>query len=288
MIYAKVDVDLRDNRRARLAGEAMATWTYGLLYSRGQELDGFVDREALRGSWVGERVALKHAEKLVEVGLWEAIDGGWTITNYSKKNETKAAIDERRAIDRERKARKRSERPVSERNPDDVRAESGGSPPGIPGSGSGYGSGSDLSRRDPEPTSEDLRARFAAGTAPAHEALEVFGAAVGEAAGAPFVVGSEPWNGRDIAAVMRHGPKSGALADALAWLRATVASWVAATPDGARSPSKLLAWLNDARPDRRSGTVPRSNRQPHDAGWLREVRERERATGTDDPFGGNT
>ena len=154
MIYAKVDVDLRDNRKARSAGEAMATWTYGLLYSRGQELDGFVDREALRGGWVDEKTALKHAAALVLVGLWEVVDGGWQIANFSNKNDTKQVIDARKEADRVRKAEKRAARALSGRSPLGHSSDSNGSPLGIPGTGTGTGTGTDLSReRDPEPTS---------------------------------------------------------------------------------------------------------------------------------------
>lgn len=105
MIYAKVDVKLRDHARAHRAGVAMATWTWALLYVREQETDGFVPDIALRGAWVGERAAREHARKLVEVGLWDEAEEGWRIRRYDEKNDTKDAIAARREETRERVAR---------------------------------------------------------------------------------------------------------------------------------------------------------------------------------------
>ena len=110
MIFAKVDVKLRDHERAHRAGAAMATWTWALLYVREQETDGFIPDVALRGAWVGERVARQHAAVLVTVGLWEAVSGGWRICKYGAKNETRMAIAARRAEVRERVAKHRAKR----------------------------------------------------------------------------------------------------------------------------------------------------------------------------------
>lgn len=162
MIFAKVDVKLRDHLRAHRAGAAMATWTWALLYSREQETDGDIYAEVLRGSWVGESTALEHAAKLVEVGLWDVIDGGWRIRNYSAKNETKEAIDEKRRGDRMRK-RKGGQPSSRPEPPSGIQPESdrspcgahGGSVVGIPGSYSSSlsGSGSREGESEREPAS---------------------------------------------------------------------------------------------------------------------------------------
>jgi DNA-binding CsgD family transcriptional regulator len=104
MIYAKVDVKLRDHERAHRAGAAMATWTWALLYAREQESDGFVPDVALRGAWTGEKQAKRDAEKLVEVGLWEHADRGYRICRYEAKNDTKESIAARRKETRDRVA----------------------------------------------------------------------------------------------------------------------------------------------------------------------------------------
>lgn len=105
MIFAKVDVELRDHERAHQAGQAMGTWTWALLWTRAKERDGFVAVESLRGAWAGEKQATKDMAKLVDVGLAEVVSGGWTLHGYSDKNETRADIDKRREEGRERKAR---------------------------------------------------------------------------------------------------------------------------------------------------------------------------------------
>ena len=295
MIYAKVDVDLRDNRKARLAGEAMATWTYGLLYSRGQELDGFVDREALRGGWVEEKTALRHAATLVLVGLWEVVDGGWKITNFSNKNDTKEVIDARKEIDRVRKAEARASKAMSARSPLGHRSDSNGSPPGIPGLGTGTGLGTDLSSvRDPDPTSTPREpARFEAGSAAAHRASEVFSDAVGAATGGTFVLDRAPFTAKDICTAMGHAPKGATLTQALDWLTPTVGEWVASGEARPLTPRRFNDWLNERNAPKRPVSFVRTknaDRQPHDEGWLKRMREREAAagTGTDDPFGGNS
>lgn len=104
-IFAKIDVELRDHEKAQQAGEAMATWTWCMLWTRAKERDGFVSKEAIRGSWVGERKAVQHLSRLIEVGLARVVEGGWELLGYAAKNETKADIDERRYEQRSRKAK---------------------------------------------------------------------------------------------------------------------------------------------------------------------------------------
>ena len=123
MIFAKVDTELRDHRRAHEAGSAMATWTWALLWTRAKEEDGYVSRSALRGAWTGERQALADMRKLVKVGLVEEVPadftgtspglradfaGGWRILRYDLHNETREAISKRREQETKRKASFRS------------------------------------------------------------------------------------------------------------------------------------------------------------------------------------
>jgi hypothetical protein len=147
MIYAKVDVKLRDHTRAHRAGAAMATWTWALLYSREQETDGYIQDDMIRLAWVGESEARKHAKKLVEVGLWERDEtgpdgGGWRICRYADKNETASSIASRRLEASERMRR------VRMNNPRTDTARSLEQPGAVPGSDSDSGSGVDLGSRD--------------------------------------------------------------------------------------------------------------------------------------------
>lgn len=141
MLHAKVDLTLAYHPKAHQAGAAMATWTWGLLYSREQELDGFVPASALRLSWVGEAAATKHMASLVASGLVVVVDGGWRLLNYEAKNETKAQIDARRKADRDRKRPPKGIAPES--SPTSTRTPHGFPPQGIPDSDSDSDSGSD-------------------------------------------------------------------------------------------------------------------------------------------------
>lgn len=153
MIYAKVDVKLRDHVRAQKAGPAMSTWLWALLYVREQETDGFIPVEALERSWVPKE-ALAHAKKLVAVGLWEVDDNedGYRICRYSAKNETKEVISSRRAEARDRMMRVRD--PAKRSQPVRANEQRTNSEPQdlssmfVPGSDSGSGSGSDLGSRE--------------------------------------------------------------------------------------------------------------------------------------------
>lgn len=105
MIFAKLDVELRDHEKAQRAGTAMGTWTWALLWTRAKERDGFVAAEALRGAWAGEKQAAKDMAALVSCGLASVAEGGWMLFGYAEKNETRDQIDQRRAEGRERKQR---------------------------------------------------------------------------------------------------------------------------------------------------------------------------------------
>jgi hypothetical protein len=110
MIFAMVDVELRDHEKAHNAGAAMGTWTWVLLYTRAKQLDGFVPAVALRGAWAGEAQAKKDMARLVSVGLATEEANGWRLHNYAAKNNTLEEIEANRAAARERKAKSRRDK----------------------------------------------------------------------------------------------------------------------------------------------------------------------------------
>lgn len=91
--------------------------------------DGFVPAEVALAYGSPEL-----ASKLVAVGLWEAVDGGWSMPEYLLRNESAAQVAARRKADADRKARWR-ERQAAKKTRDEMR-ESGRShgvtPLGIP------------------------------------------------------------------------------------------------------------------------------------------------------------
>lgn len=127
----------------------------------------------------------------------------------------------------------------------------------------------------PPAAAADEPAVVAVGTAGALEARNAFQESVAQATGKRFALTRAPFHDRDlVVAINTHGPTESVTAK-IAWLRATVASWVvAADPKyaGGWAPSKLLDWLNAGRPDR----VERKNgaevtKQPFDpeASWIK-------------------
>lgn len=66
--------------------------------------DGFVSEVQLtRFPGVGMRDATKRAKRLVEVGLWERVEGGYRVTSWLRWNRSKDEIKELTSKDRERK-----------------------------------------------------------------------------------------------------------------------------------------------------------------------------------------
>lgn len=167
VIYAKVDVKLRDHERAMRAGVAMGTWLWALLYVVEQETDGAIPSVALRLAWAGEKDARKHAAVLVRVGLWEPTDDGWRICRFADKNATRDEVAKRRreVLDRVTKHR---------RNALHVVSVTEGTATAVPGSGSGSGSGSALGSspgRDPEPDRSSMPAWWAGAIAATEHAI---------------------------------------------------------------------------------------------------------------------
>lgn len=100
-LFAKVDLSWKAHPKALRAGaEARDLWLWCLLYTREYELDGFVPLEAMRTSWSLDWKC--NAEKLVEVGLMVESEGGYSLTGYDQKNETKEEIDRRRELTKKR------------------------------------------------------------------------------------------------------------------------------------------------------------------------------------------
>lgn len=284
MIHARVDVTLAYHPKAHRAGAAMATWAWALVYTREQELDGFVPSEALRLSWVGEKQAKKDMARLCEVEL-ASLDperDGWVLARYSAKNETKAEIDSRRKETRERVAKYRSSPPPKAPDPEGVNGVRNAlHPPGcnavVPGSGSG--SGSDLESRSREPDSGP-RATKAHNDAPPGLAQPV--ALVAISANAPTW-----WADACATVASTVAPVD---EPAARWLEYSAARERKGWATGQRD---AVGWLSQVvRRERRDGKVspmrgpgggPRGDRQGL-GGWTPPVR-----TGTDDdPFGGDS
>lgn len=115
MIYARIDVDLRDHQKADAAGSAMALWLWSVLWCRAQKSTGWIPRRSLLGShWFSKKELDRYSKRLVLVGLWleetVADERGYRIYNYAQKQDTKEVIDARIEAARLRKARWKEKR----------------------------------------------------------------------------------------------------------------------------------------------------------------------------------
>ncbi len=83
--WIRVDVNLHSNHKTlellsqRGGDHALCVWVFSLGYCGGQGNSGFVPAAAL-GLMHGRK---RDAELLVEVGMWEPIEGGWMIHDWA-------------------------------------------------------------------------------------------------------------------------------------------------------------------------------------------------------------
>jgi hypothetical protein len=116
MIYAAIDIELRDHERASQAGAAaMGLWTWGMLWCKAKMSDGILpEAVVVRCPWVSsDSEARSLAESLCHSGLWEPVATGWRILRYTDKQESREQTETRLATDRARKRAARA-KPVQQ------------------------------------------------------------------------------------------------------------------------------------------------------------------------------
>lgn len=109
MTWGKMDDKFHRNRKVRQlrqmdgGREALGVWVFWWSWCLDDpELSGVVPTSEL--SAVDER----SVQLLVDVGLWETIEGGYAFHDFHAYNPTRAQVDAKRTADRERVASKRS------------------------------------------------------------------------------------------------------------------------------------------------------------------------------------
>lgn len=106
MTWFKVDDNLADHPKALAAGNAaLGLWVRAGSWCGRQLTDGFVP-DAVVAS-LGTR---SQANKLVEVGLWNKVLGGYLFHEWEERQPTRDEVEHRRKLDRERLARWREQR----------------------------------------------------------------------------------------------------------------------------------------------------------------------------------
>lgn len=96
----------RDDAVLEVGERAELLYVRGLAFCADSNSDGFItDRQLAAVVGIGLRDAAARARALVDVGLWERVDGGYQVRAWLKWNRSAAAIGRERARDRDRKTR---------------------------------------------------------------------------------------------------------------------------------------------------------------------------------------
>jgi hypothetical protein len=236
-LYARMGLQLVHHHRAIEVGEAaMGVYSFCVMYSRLEELDGFVPVAAAERCWSGNvELNRERISQLCKAGLLIALPHGFSVVNFAEFNETKAEIHENR---RKTKARVTRYRAVT-------------TPPCnafVPVSVSV----SDLqSKEDPEsqapppPQPEPITAVRASGAA-GFAAESWIDGVRSVTSGRPTLA---PWERRDIEAQALDRPPD---ADPVAWGHSEGAAFAkrqhACRPPPQVTARNYLAWVGDGRP----------------------------------------
>lgn len=107
MPWFRVDDTLTSHPKTRAAGlPAMGLWVLCGAYSAQYLTEGFVPDWYVT-TWPSGR---KHAQQLVEAGLWSVVPGGWQFHQWEERQPTKAQVETLRAKTRERQRKYRKKR----------------------------------------------------------------------------------------------------------------------------------------------------------------------------------
>lgn len=94
-LFVPLDVDYQDDEKIIAAG-ALAELLYvrGLAFAKKGRKDGLIYVAQLPRLTLGiPGASFKHAERLVNVGLWSVVSEGWVITAWRKRNRSASSID---------------------------------------------------------------------------------------------------------------------------------------------------------------------------------------------------
>lgn len=94
MTWARLDDNFHSHPRTLMSGlEANGLFCRGLSYCAHYLTDGFIPKD-----WA-EAQSKRATAKLVEAGLWEAIEGGYRVIGFLDRNPSREAVEELRGKD---------------------------------------------------------------------------------------------------------------------------------------------------------------------------------------------
>src|SRR5690606_34792803 len=109
MTWVRVDTGIFRNRKvAAVTPPAKLLYTASLCWAADTLSDGHIPERAL--ATLGAELGIRPrpaARQLVEVGLWEPVEDGWMIPDFTAHNPSRAQVEARRAADRARKQQAR-------------------------------------------------------------------------------------------------------------------------------------------------------------------------------------
>lgn len=104
MGIARFDDGIPQQEKFRAAGPvACWLWFCSICHARKGLTDGFIPKAVVPTLIIGLSTPYKHAERLVTVGLWNHVVGGYEVNDYHDYNPHKEEVLELRKRDRDRK-----------------------------------------------------------------------------------------------------------------------------------------------------------------------------------------
>jgi hypothetical protein len=124
MPWAKLSDDFHAHRAIRRVGlEGAGLFAMSLSYCAKYLTDGFVDDEWMADAVPNARKREALLKRLVEVGLFERSEGGFSISSYLENNPSRAEAEAKRAAQREA-GRRTAERRWTDRSRDNSSSRS--------------------------------------------------------------------------------------------------------------------------------------------------------------------
>jgi hypothetical protein len=112
MAWIRVESSVARNRKFFAAGPSASwLWLCGLAYCQEGLTDGHIPAEAL--AYLGVRSPRPLADRLVQAGLWEVVNGGWYVHDYCEHN--RSATEVRRIQHERRDGGRKGGRPPDEK-----------------------------------------------------------------------------------------------------------------------------------------------------------------------------
>jgi hypothetical protein len=163
--WLRIDDRVRTHPKIAEAGPAAAwLWFCGICYCREHLTDGVIPRSVVSSLAMNLPLPLKHAERLVAVGLWHETENGngYTVHDFLDWNPSRADVDANRKADLERKRKHGGVRLDSERIPSGFQTTPSRASAGAPARALDQLSGSGVSSEESARETDDFAAFWAA------------------------------------------------------------------------------------------------------------------------------